>query len=234
MIRIWEEGVAQTHRRGLLGEFSVQSVREALNKRVSSGNHHTAVQTLGVKRSEAQEEFVVLKRGWRYGGKNWRMDTFQKSSDDITVMDGAGCRHSVLLRYGNNPVPSSIDTSQVKQVVHWVTFNPLLYLCHQKLVNIHRPDVDVTHSHAGRNNMANSQHGVSRQALEQTEKKKITKVTHWSLKQENKSIFTTEQYSVSELYSYRQCVHFWRKMSESQSQVVKYQTCWVGSSFKTV
>lgn len=46
LIRICEEEVAPTHRRGLLGEFSVQSVREALNKRVSSGHHNTAVQTL--------------------------------------------------------------------------------------------------------------------------------------------------------------------------------------------
>lgn len=182
-MRIWDEGVALTHRRGLLGEFSVQSVREALNKRVSSGHHHAAVQTLRVKRSEVQEEFLVLKRGWRYRGKNCQMHTFQKSSDDITVMDGAGCWHSILLRYGNNPVPSSVDTSRVKQVVHPVTFNPLPYLRNPKCVNIHRPDVDVTHSHAGRNNMANAQHGVTGQALEQTGgEKKITKVTHWSLK----------------------------------------------------
>lgn len=76
------------------------------------------------------------------------MHTSQKSSDDITVMD--------------------VDTSRVKQVVHPVTFNPLPYLRNPKRVNIHRPDVDVTHSHAGRNNMANSQHGVTGQALEQT------------------------------------------------------------------
>lgn len=34
-----------------------------------------------------------------------------------------------------------------------------------KHVDNHRPDVDVTHSHAGRHHMADSQHGVSRQAL---------------------------------------------------------------------
>lgn len=82
-------------------------------------------------------------------------------------MDGAGCWRSVLLRFGNDPVPSSVDTSQVKPVGHPVTFNLRPYFSHPN-VNIHRPDVDVTHSHAGRNNMADSQHGVTGQALEQT------------------------------------------------------------------
>lgn len=39
--------LADTHRRGFLGEFSVQSVSEALNERVSTSHHHTAIQTLG-------------------------------------------------------------------------------------------------------------------------------------------------------------------------------------------
>lgn len=46
LIWIYEEVLAWTHRRGFLGEFSVQSVCEALDERVSSGHHHTAVQTL--------------------------------------------------------------------------------------------------------------------------------------------------------------------------------------------
>lgn len=45
---IWRKKVALalTYRRGFLGEFSVQSVCEALNECVSSSHHHTAVQTL--------------------------------------------------------------------------------------------------------------------------------------------------------------------------------------------
>lgn len=35
-----------SHRRCLLGEFSVQSVSETLNQRVSSTHHHTAIQAL--------------------------------------------------------------------------------------------------------------------------------------------------------------------------------------------
>lgn len=46
LIRVHEEEMAPTHRWGLLGEFSVQSVREALNKRVSSRYYHTSIQTL--------------------------------------------------------------------------------------------------------------------------------------------------------------------------------------------
>lgn len=54
--------MALTHRRGFLGEFSVQPVCEALNERVSSGHHHAAIQTLRHK-SKGQQMRVSGSKG---------------------------------------------------------------------------------------------------------------------------------------------------------------------------
>lgn len=58
--RTYEGKVAVTHRRGFLGELSVQTVCEALDKRVSSGHHHTAIQALSHKSKRPQKQVFVI------------------------------------------------------------------------------------------------------------------------------------------------------------------------------
>lgn len=52
-----EKVVMESHWRGFLGEFSVQSVRETLDECVSSSHNHAAIQTL----SQEEKESVVLE-----------------------------------------------------------------------------------------------------------------------------------------------------------------------------
>lgn len=49
--------MTESHWRGFLGEFSVQSVRETLDECVSSSHNHAAIQTL----SQEEKESVVLE-----------------------------------------------------------------------------------------------------------------------------------------------------------------------------
>lgn len=51
--------LSNTHRRGLLGEFSVEAVGEALDQCVSTSHHHTAIQTLEDSRSAMENLFYT-------------------------------------------------------------------------------------------------------------------------------------------------------------------------------
>ena len=69
LIWICKEVAALTYRRGFLGEFSVQSVCEALNECVSSSHHHTAVQTLRHMLKRSVNQSFWFSQHWRFSGK---------------------------------------------------------------------------------------------------------------------------------------------------------------------
>lgn len=69
-------------------------------------------------------------------------------------------------------------------------------------MNNHRPNVDVTHSHAGRDNMTDSQHGVSRETLVWWEQKKNYTYLKNSQTETNKQTNTQKQRICSLLQHY--------------------------------
>lgn len=59
-----------THRRRFLGQFSVEAVSEALNQRVSSRHHNTAVQTLTHKTKICLRWWFLTSNIWSFHSTN--------------------------------------------------------------------------------------------------------------------------------------------------------------------
>lgn len=198
--------MGSTHRRGFLGEFSVQSVCEALNECVSSSHDHTAIQTLKYKSKvlgfircwsycayqytasyqtyEENFEIHMYFREYRHCLNQPRLNLLQTVISCISTFcwhRSKQCRKlQVSLNFTSHDSSTFLTRkSQIQQsgATHLYLFIPIgknqlnsdfshtqKKICLKHLDN-YRSDVNVAHSHAGRHHMADSQHGVSRQAL---------------------------------------------------------------------